>query len=111
MKPGSSDQPSWTFSLAQTTVRVKPEVLLNLAALWAALIWLTGRRYPEWSRGMRRLAGLLDMVALVRKGALAVAAGAATAGIVAVRRRRWFHALAFLAVALLGLGGSAEEVH
>jgi hypothetical protein len=39
-----------------------------------------------------------------------VAVGAATAGMVAARRRRWFHSLAFFAVALVGLGGSAEEV-
>jgi hypothetical protein len=61
---------------------------------------LVERGYPE-----------PEAEAVVRKAALAVAAGAATAGIVAARRRRWFQALAFFAVALLGLGGSAEEVH
>jgi hypothetical protein len=235
MKPGSNDQPSWTFSLVRTTVRVKPAVLLNLTGLWAAMTWLVGRRRPEWSRGMRGLAGLLDMAvlaaadfghalahiisaraagapvdeilisagmprtlywsdevaprvhrtravggpiysaiglltsallwrlaprdslvgevagwssvghgfilsgslmplpivdggtllkwtlvergyaepeaeAVVRKAALALGIGAATAGIVAARRRRWFHSLAFFAVALAGLGGSVEEV-
>jgi hypothetical protein len=64
MKLGSPDRPGWT------TVRVKPEVLLNLA----------------------------------------VAVGATAGSIAAARRRRWFRSLVLLAVALLGLGGSAEEV-
>jgi hypothetical protein len=64
MTPGSNDQPSWVFSLARTTVRVRPAVLLNLMGLWVGLAWLTGRRRPEFSRGRRWFAGLLDMVAL-----------------------------------------------
>jgi hypothetical protein len=64
MKPGSHSGRSWVFPLAQTPVRVKPAVLLNLIALWVGLAWLAGRRRPHWSRAVRWLAGMLDMMAL-----------------------------------------------
>jgi hypothetical protein len=64
MRPGSKDGPSRAFFFAGTTIRVKPEVLLNLAGLGAGLAWWTRRRRPAWGRWTCWLAGLLDMVVL-----------------------------------------------
>jgi hypothetical protein len=99
MKPGSSDQPGWS-TVGHGFILAGSLMPLSIVDGGILLKWtLVERGYPE-----------PKAEAVVRKAALAVAVGAATAGMVAARRRRWFHSLAFFAVALVGLGGSAEEV-
>lgn len=53
------------FIIADTPVKVKPAVSINLLALWGTMAWLAGRRRPERSWPARLLVGALSTATLI----------------------------------------------
>lgn len=62
--PSSTDV-HLVLNVLNTPVKVKPEFLANLLALWAGMTWLSGRKHPERHFPVRLLAGALSAFVLI----------------------------------------------